>query len=409
MKRRTFVSVLSLAGLAYLVNRYWPDQGVLNPCLISPLPPELSAHEVIQLALQDIDPNMLWDAHVHLIGTGDSGHGPWIDPQMTQWSHPLKFLQRVFYLNASCVSDSDQVDRDYVNRLRQLHQDMPKGAKMMLLAFDHHYSESGAKDLQHSPFYIPNEYARDIANAYRESFEWVASIHPYRDDAITALQTAVAEGARAVKWLPPAQGIDPGSPRCDRFYEQLARLKLPLLTHAGDELAVDGRKYQILGNPLRLRRPLDHGVKVVVAHCASLGANTDLDKGSNGPMTQNFELFSRLMDDDRYHGRLFGEISALPQTNRFKKHLQGVLSQPDWHHRLVNGSDYPLPGVMPLISVEQLVDAGYLHATVAPIVTELRRYNPVLFDFVLKRHLSFKGQRFSPSVFESKRLYAAGN
>ena len=49
-------------------------------------------------------------------------------------------------------------------------------------------------------------------------FEWVASIHPYRTDALEALEQAKRDGARAVKWLPSAMGIDPASPRCDRFY-----------------------------------------------------------------------------------------------------------------------------------------------------------------------------------------------
>lgn len=409
MRRRTFVSLIGLAGVGYVASRYWPDQGILNPCLNKPLPQALSEHEVVQSAFQDVDSTMLWDAHVHLVGTGDSGQGPWIDPQMTQWYHPLKFAQRIFYLNASCVSHSERVDKDYVDRLRQLHLDMPKGAKLMLLAFDHHYSKDGVKDLQHSPFYIPNQYVADIASAFPDAFEWIASVHPYRKDAIAELDNAVANGARAIKWLPPAQGIDPLSPKCDEFYEQLVKLKLPLLTHAGDELAVEGREYQVLGNPLRLRRPLDHGVKVVVAHCASLGTNVDLDKGSHGPVMPNFELFKRLMDENDYQGKVFGEISALTQINRFEEHLSQLLSRPDWHPRLVNGSDYPLPGVMPLISVSQFVESGYLPASVAPVVSEVRQYNPVLFDFVLKRHLRFNGQQFSPTVFESKRIYAAGS
>ena len=38
-----------------------------------------------------------------------------------------------------------------------------------------------------------------------------------------------------------------------------------------------------IGNPLRLRRALDAGVRVVVAHCASMGQDRDLDAGANGP------------------------------------------------------------------------------------------------------------------------------
>jgi len=68
---------------------------------------------------------------------------------------------------------------------------------------------------------------------------------------------AVVVPARGVKWLPAAMGIDPGSPLCDRFYGALARLRLPLITHAGLERAVMGTDVQDYGNPLRLRRALD--------------------------------------------------------------------------------------------------------------------------------------------------------
>ena len=48
------------------------------------------------------------------------------------------------------------------------------------------------------------------------------------------------DGARAVKWLPSAMGIDPASAKCDRFYEALNRLDLPLIAHAGLELVPGG-------------------------------------------------------------------------------------------------------------------------------------------------------------------------
>jgi len=35
----------------------------------------------------------------------------------------------------------------------------------------------------------------------------------------------------------------------------------------------------------------------------------------------------------------------------------------------------------------------------------VRRYNPVLFDFLLKRRLRGHGQYLSPAVFESRRVF----
>ena len=152
--------------------------------------------------------------------------------------------------------------------------------------------------------------------ATRGELEWAASVHPYRADAVQALDAAVADGALAVKWLPNAMGIEPASPRCDAFYEALARHGIPLLTHGGRERAVAGVDDDALGNPLRVRRALEHGVRVIVAHCASFGAGVDLDAGPDGPVVPNVDLFARLMDDPRYGHLLMGDISALMQSNR---------------------------------------------------------------------------------------------
>src|SRR4029079_2466094 len=100
---------------------------------------------------------------------------------------------------------------------------------------------------------------------------------------VEALERSQRGRVRAVKWIPAAMGIDPASPRCDRFYAALARLDVPLITHSGLERAGVSGYSQDLGNPLRLRRALAAGVRVVVAHCASMGTDRDLDRGPGGP------------------------------------------------------------------------------------------------------------------------------
>ena len=74
-----------------------------------------------------------------------------------------------------------------------------------------------------------------------------------------------------------------------------------------DELAVKGGNREDFGNPLRLRRPLEQGVRVLVAHCASLGTGLDLDAGSRPARVDNFALFVRLMEEPNYQGLLFGD------------------------------------------------------------------------------------------------------
>ena len=85
--------------------------------------------------------------------------------------------------------------------------------------------------------------------------------------------------------------------------------------------------------------------------------------------------------------------------------LKALLETEAWHGRLVNGSDYPLPGVVPLISLRKLRKRGFLDETAAQVLEQVRQHNPILFDFMLKRLLRSDGKRFSPTIFESRRVY----
>jgi len=319
---------------------------------------------------------------------------------------PGEYARRLFFLNAGCAHDAPgSVDRAYVERMRNLVDGLRPGAKLLLFAFDRTHDEHGAVRWERTGFYVPDAYARDTARAWPQAFEWVASVHPYRADCVEALERATGEGARAVKWLPAAMGMDPGSPLCDRFYRALARLRLPLITHAGLERAVMGTDIQDYGNPLKLRRALDAGVRVVVAHCASMGQDRDLDRGDDGPLVDSFELFARLLDEPRYARLLYGDLSALTQVNRAGGTLARVMEREDWHPRLLNGSDYPLPGLMPIFSVDFIVSLGLLEAAAAPVLSEIRQHNPLLFDFVLKRSLRLRGKALPAGVFETRQFF----
>ena len=111
------------------------------------------------------------------------------------------------------------------------------------------------------------------------------------------------------------------------------------------------------------------------------------------------------MDEPRYVGRLFGDISAMTQLNRVGPSLLKTIERTDWHARLLNGSDYPLPGVMPLFSVDYMAEQGYIERSAAPVLSEIRKHNPLLFDFLLKRLLRAGDKRFAISVFETRKFF----
>ncbi|WP_130471061.1 amidohydrolase family protein [Candidatus Magnetaquicoccus inordinatus] len=402
--RRSLIKFLQALGATLLAS---PLSALATPLLRNPchegLPPHLAEHPLLQEAWQGINPADFWDCHAHIAGVGDSGSGIRIAKEMNSLLHPLSYLQRYFYLNAACVDQRPgQIDRSYIARLRHLLAEFPQGAKLLLLAFDLAHAENGQPLPEQSAFYVPNSFAHSLAKEYPDRFEWIASIHPYRLDAVEALQQAHAQGARAIKWLPPAMGIDPASARCQPFYAAMAKLDLPLLCHTGEEKAVAGLQQTAFGNPLRLRAALDSGVRVIMAHCASLGEEEE-EQGEQ--KVSSFSLFGQLLDDPQYRSLLFGDISAITLRNRHPSVLKTLLERSDWHHRLLNGSDYPLPGIIPLISPSRLANHDLLDPSAISLLNELQTYNPLLFDFVLKRQLRSNGQRFPAQIFATRPFF----
>lgn len=402
MNRRGFLKGASLVGLgalSYATYQFWPDAGVFNPC-INGMPDTLKQHPLMKTIWADINPSLVWDSHMHIVGTGDSDSGIWFNPNMDSWAHPILKVQKTFYENGSCAEPS-QIDMSSINRIVSLSKEMPSGYKSMLFAFDWFHDENGKPVKENSIFHIPNQYAHQLASKYSQHFEWVASIHPYRKDAVDALHSAKENDAKAIKWLPSGMGIDPASSKCDVFYKTAAKLNLPIISHTGHEAAVRGGN-QNHGNPLRLRRALDHGVKVVMAHCASDGDDEDLDHGNK--RVSSIDLFARIMDNPNYQTTAYGEISAITLANHSWA-IKKILARPAWHPRIVNGSDYPLPAIMPLINTRQLHRMGLLSSEHLPFLQELKQHNALMFDFATKRLIKHNDIQFPASVFETRNVF----
>jgi uncharacterized protein len=361
------------------------------------------AGDLIKRSFDDIDPARLIDYHTHVAGIGTSASGAFVNPRMRTWRHPFHRLKFKVYVSAGGVTDENDADQQIVVRLNRLISNIEGHGKYRLLAFDKNYDRDGNENLEKTEFYIPNNHVFAIAEAQPELYQPVISVNPYRPDALDELERGRKRRARMVKWLPNAMGIDPSDELCDPFYQKMKQLGLVLLSHGGEEKAVEAEEDQKLGNPLLLRRALDHGVKVIIAHCAGLGDNEDLDDPQR-KLVPNFDLFLRLMGEKRYEGLLFADISAMTQYNRAGA-LRTILSREDLHERLVNGSDYPLPAINILIRTGGLVKQGYISTEERAWLNEIYDYNPLLFDFVLKRAIKLPGtdKHLSASVFMSNR------
>jgi len=354
---------------------------------------------LIEQAFAGIDPAQLADHHTHVLAIGTSVKDAFVNPKMLSGFN-LERLKFHIYLSASGIKNLEYADEEYIARLLRLARAAAPRGKFRILAFDKHFNADGSVNLNKTNMYVPNEYVVALAHKYPDVFTPVISIHPYRTDGLQELEKWAKAGIKYVKWLPNAMGMDPANPVIAPFYRKMKEHRMILLSHAGEEQAVQAEEDQKLGNPLLLRKPLDMGLRVVIAHAASLGECADLD--SREPRKTNcFDLFLRLMDEPKYVGLLFGEISAMLQFNRMPEPLLALLKRQDLHPRLINGSDYPLPAINSLIWTRSMARAGFISAEERESLNEVYNYNPLLFDFVLKRTLRHPEtkQKFAASVF----------
>jgi len=198
--------------------------------------------------------------------------------------------------------------------------------RFVLLAIDKAHRADGSPDLENTRVSIDNDFVAERAAQHPKAL-FGASVHPLRPDALAELDRVAARGACLVKWLPSAQNISPDDERCIPFYERLADLGMPLLSHTGIEHTL-GAFDDDLNAPRRLRLALERGVTVIAAHC---GARMYLHERSS------FGEWRRMALE---HPRLFGDISgfALPVHGAPRR---SILREPDLGAKVVFGSDFP--------------------------------------------------------------------
>jgi predicted TIM-barrel fold metal-dependent hydrolase len=198
--------------------------------------------------------------------------------------------------------------------------------KVVLLALDGAYDRSGRFCQKKTVLYVDNSFVLS-ASRLSPCFIFGASIHPYRKDAVSALEEVVRQGACLVKWIPSGQYIEPDDPQCIPFYEALAHYKIPLLTHTGVEHTL-GWKRTDYNSPDRLIPALDMGVSVIAAHC---GTRLFLHEKS---------FFDSWCTLARKYENFFGDLGAFTLMTRIPS-LKKILAHNDLRQKVLYGSDFP--------------------------------------------------------------------
>ncbi len=271
------------------------------------------------------------DLHVHVAGLGYGDSGSFINEQMRD---NIRFP---FYLWSMDVTEEELIQQGDQILFKKLSDKIARSEtvkKAVILAMDGFIDSNGVLNKQETQIYVPNDFVAQEAARY-ENLLFGASINPNRKDALQRLQEAKNKGAVLVKWIPSIMNIDPASPEHIPFYQLMAKLKIPLLSHTGMEKSFANARDE-LADPKRLQLPLEQGVTVIAAHIATTGKSEGEDN------------FTRILPMVRQYPKLYVDISSLTQVNKLN-YLNKALQEEGISKKMLYGSDWPLQ-FFPLIS-----------------------------------------------------------
>ncbi len=170
----------------------------------------------------------------------------------------------------------------------------------------------------------------------KKRFYWGASVSPNRKDWEEEMEFALKDPyAVLMKLIPSVQHIDLRDSKHKDYFESLARKKMPLLCHVGPEYSFpEGIREKQRDDFRFLDKPLECGVTVIAAHCAT--PVFPIDKNE----TKEFGAFMRNANSGGVI-QLWGDTSAFSLMTRIPI-LEEILETfpPEW---LVHGSDFPIP------------------------------------------------------------------
>ena len=192
----------------------------------------------------------------------------------------------------------------------------------------------------------------DVAALYRENKDIIIpffSINPKRPDALSLIDRYVDAGFVGAKFLQNYWGVDTREARYRPYFDKLAKLGLPLIIHAGSESSI--HSYKLCESIEMLRQPLEAGVNVICAHMALSYSPLHLFNAiSKNPKHFNSEYYT-LIEMLKTYPNLYADISAILTPARAKV-LRHLSYQSDIHHKLLFGSDFPVPFSMVLNSYD---------------------------------------------------------
>lgn len=296
------------------------------------------------------------DIHCHAIGKGrdiaNIDREIFFKPEDNQ-----HYFTRILYnlLEEDLIKMEGDLNRDgtistgeYFDLLYKLLGTSEEIDGIVLLALDAVYSpKTGILDERETDLWVSNRFLSEkvdelnkrfnTENIQGKRFYFGASVSPNRKDREEELDFVFTKtDAVMVKLIPSTQHIKLMDERHVDFYKALAENNMPLLCHVGPEYSFpEGIRNKQLDNFKHLEKPLENGVTVIAAHCAS-PVFPIID-------TNVMKDFYKFMKDANAGGttRLWADTSALSLSTRLPFIPEILETFPSkW---LVHGSDFPIP------------------------------------------------------------------
>ncbi|HMQ14912.1 MAG TPA: amidohydrolase family protein [Phycisphaerae bacterium] len=230
--------------------------------------------------------------------------------------------------------------------------------RFVLLAFDAYHDNAGrtlpwpaSSSHVGSDLYTSNSLVAELCRRRPDRFLLGASVHPYRRGAVDCLTEVFEAGACLLKWLPLHQNIDVADARSVGLLRCCAALGLPLLVHYGPEFTLstnhpEHASVTALLDVLRRLRREGAMPTVIVAHAAT----PITPFGPRG----SFEALLEALDGEFADAPLYADVSALTALGKIG-FMYELARRVDLHHKLLFGSDYPIPIGWPLLGLPRRV------------------------------------------------------
>lgn len=271
------------------------------------------------------------DIHTHLLSSD-------VAFQRSYDKLALRFFAKKFGMNPKALAHDPY--GEYTRALVESVRSSQHVKKIVLFGVDDRVDDAGKSLHKDITVCVTNE---DVAALYQGNEDVIIpffSINPNRPDALDLIDRYADAGFRGAKFLQNYWGVDTREARYRPYFDKLSQRGLPLIVHVGSESSV--HSYKSCESIEMLDHPLDAGVQVICAHMAlSYELRRIFKAFSKNPKHYNDEYYI-LIDMLKKHPNLYADISALLTPVRAKV-LRHLSHQSDIHHKLLFGTDFPVP------------------------------------------------------------------